>query len=86
MPMPTRDEQVARGGDEREVVARAADPDSVARPELVVHVEGSTAAVRIAQDAQPPGVLVVRVATQGVLPGCRAAEDQVDVGAWLPAR
>ena len=80
------DEQVARGVDEREVVAGPADPDGVAGLELVVDVERPAAAVRVAQDAQPPGVLVGGVAAQGVLAGRGAAEDQVDVRAGLPRR
>ena len=50
------DEQVARRVDEREVVAWPADPDDVAGVQLVVHVQRPAAAVRVTQDAEPPGV------------------------------
>ncbi len=78
------DEQVARGVHEREVIAGPADPNGVAVLKLVVDVEGSATAVRVAQDAQAEGAPVGQVAAQGVLAGGGMGEDEVDVRAGLP--
>jgi hypothetical protein len=85
-PDPAGDEQVARGDGQGEVVPRAADPDQVAGGQLVVDVQRPAAAVGVAQDAEPVGLLVPGRAAQRVLPDGDAVEDEVDVRAWFPRR
>ena len=72
MPPATR---VTRGGNEREVIARAAYPDDVADLQLVVHIQSAAAAVRIAQNSEAPTVAVADFAAQRVPLGSGAVQN-----------
>src|SRR5690606_11328082 len=78
------DEQVVAGGDEREVVARAAGEDHRARVDLVVDPGRAAAAVRLVQDGDAPRGAVGRVAAEGVLADEAGGEDEVEVRARGP--
>ncbi len=81
-----RDEEHIGCRHESEVIAGAADPDGVARRELVMHVSGASASVRFAQDRHAVARAIGRVAADGVLALHTAVQDQVDVRARLPRR
>ena len=78
------DEQVARGGREAEVVARAAEPDGVAHAQARVDVLRSPASGALAQHGDREAVRVPPVAEQAVLTGGAVRKHDVDVGARRP--
>ncbi len=80
------DEQVPGGIDEGKVVPRAADLDQVPGLQGVVDVQRRAAAVGVAQDAEPPGVLVGGITAERVLAGGDAVDDQVDMCSRFPLR
>jgi hypothetical protein len=83
-PDAARDEDVAGGRQEREVVAGADDLEPVAGPESFVDVLRTAERGLVPEDGDPVAGLVGGVAAQGVLAHERATQSQVDVGAGRP--